>query len=130
MKGINAVGPLAIAISASAVSASAVPNSLIPSYFKRASSLPEVTVKGNGMNALLLPSARNANARCQPSLRETRDSIYAVSTTSQEALQMLWTQLLMRLPAHVTLKSKDKRNTQISWPHRLMILGQISKTKD
>ncbi|KAL6715663.1 1,3-beta-glucanosyltransferase [Lecanora helva] len=48
MKGINAFTPLAVA---SAVSASTLPDSLIPSYFKRASSLPEVTVKGNAFFA-------------------------------------------------------------------------------
>lgn len=51
MKGVHAVAPLAVVLGATAVSASAVPDSLIPSYFKRATSLPQVTVKGNGKSA-------------------------------------------------------------------------------
>lgn len=49
MKGISAVAPLAVALGATAVSAVAIPDSMIPSYFKRATSLPQVTTKGNGM---------------------------------------------------------------------------------
>jgi hypothetical protein len=48
MKGVVAAAPLAVALGATAVSAAAIPDSLIPSYFKRATSLPQVTVKGNG----------------------------------------------------------------------------------
>ena len=49
MKGISAVAPLAVALGATAVSAVAIPDSMIPSYFKRATSLPQVVTKGNGM---------------------------------------------------------------------------------
>ena len=49
MKGFSAVVPLAVALSATAVSAVAIPDSMIPHYFKRATSLPQVTTKGNGM---------------------------------------------------------------------------------
>ncbi|KAK4694639.1 1,3-beta-glucanosyltransferase GAS5, partial [Lecanoromycetidae sp. Uapishka_2] len=48
MKGINAIAPLAVALSATSVSASVIPESMIPAYFKRATSLAEVSVKGNG----------------------------------------------------------------------------------
>jgi len=115
MKGINAVTPLAVAISASAVSASAIPDSLIPSYFKRASSLPEVTVKGNGKNAPFLSAARNANSITQPSLLAIPDSTSVASTTSQEVLQIPLILLLTRPPAHVTLRSKGNR--LIHWSH-------------
>ena len=49
MKGFSAVVPLAVAFGATAVSAVAIPDSMIPHYFKRATSLPQVTTKGNGM---------------------------------------------------------------------------------
>ena len=49
MKGISAVVPLAVTLGATAASAVAIPDSMIPHYFKRASSLPQVTTKGNGM---------------------------------------------------------------------------------
>lgn len=48
MKGFSVVAPLAAVLGASVVTATAIPDSLIPHYFKRATSLPEVTVKGNG----------------------------------------------------------------------------------
>ncbi|KAK3178698.1 beta-glucanosyltransferase [Lepraria neglecta] len=51
MRGISTIAPLAVALGATAASASAIPENLIPSYFKRASSLPEVTVKGNAFFA-------------------------------------------------------------------------------
>lgn len=51
MKGISAVAPLAVALGATAVSAVAIPDSMIPSYFKRATSLPQVTTKGNAFFA-------------------------------------------------------------------------------
>ena len=49
MKGFSTAVPLAVALGATAVSAVAIPDSMIPHYFKRASSLPQVTTKGNGM---------------------------------------------------------------------------------
>ena len=111
MKGINAVAPLAVAFGASAVSASALPDTLIPSYFKRDSSLPQVTVKGNGTNTPLQPPTRNADLLSQLFSLETTDSTFVASTTSQEALQMLLTQLLIRVSAHVTLPSKQNKQT-------------------
>lgn len=45
------MAPLAAILSASVVTATAIPDSLIPHYFKRATSLPEVTVKGNAFFA-------------------------------------------------------------------------------
>lgn len=62
MRGISTIAPLAVALGATAASASAIPENLIPSYFKRASSLPEVTVKGNGTDAPHSLSSRDANA--------------------------------------------------------------------
>jgi len=126
MKGISAVAPLAVALSATVVSASAIPDTLIPSYFKRATSLPEVTVKGNGTNASPVSETSNAKRSCQPFSPEAHDSTSAVSTTSQvrrpillsnfsanpllQAVpQMLLTQLLLSPPALGILLSKRRK---------------------
>lgn len=88
MKGISAVTPLALALGATAVSASAIPDHLIPTYFKRATSLPQVTVKGNGMHALSVSGTSIANKSIQHSLPEARASTSAALTTSQVRLQI------------------------------------------
>ena len=49
MKGISASAPVAVALYASSALSFALPAAFLQPLSERATSLPEVTVKGNGM---------------------------------------------------------------------------------